>query len=390
MMTYLKHVGGKKHADLKNKNFEEIQVLYEKIKMYNDKFITGLDKDDSIKKDDSVKEKVKEEEETRKRKLGTRKKIKSKKRKLTSKSGETASDTAKDDDELRLCLIIASDEDKEVDYEILDKKYPIIEWKSEYLATKPQYDESKGLEEVNLNVVFRSNGQIIYSSTLMRVLSIFDREDLNAVYQLVMNRYLNDIPEGFNRILWGDLMIMFNQSDADEFWSTQQDWKVVCWKLHNSSGVHTLLTETGLVIHMLVKNKYPMKKDVMSQMLEIKLESEEDSTMALELIRPKTLLKLNRLSSARRSKKRRAVYANHKQYGTQYVESSDEGMYSHIIVVSPLSWKRTIRCGNGDQDTHRDDSEGLCGNPSMCFYLTKFKLRTASLFDTTVSKSVDS
>ncbi|GKA15144.1 hypothetical protein Tco_0694891, partial [Tanacetum coccineum] len=26
MMTYLKHVGGKKHADLKNKNFEEIQV----------------------------------------------------------------------------------------------------------------------------------------------------------------------------------------------------------------------------------------------------------------------------------------------------------------------------------------------------------------------------
>ncbi|GKF29316.1 hypothetical protein Tco_0095658, partial [Tanacetum coccineum] len=30
MMTYLKHVGGKKHADLKNKNFEEIQVLYKK------------------------------------------------------------------------------------------------------------------------------------------------------------------------------------------------------------------------------------------------------------------------------------------------------------------------------------------------------------------------
>ncbi|GKF42495.1 hypothetical protein Tco_0125837, partial [Tanacetum coccineum] len=33
---------------------------------------------------------------------------------------------------------IASDEDKEVDYEILDKKYPIIEWRSKYLTTKPQ------------------------------------------------------------------------------------------------------------------------------------------------------------------------------------------------------------------------------------------------------------
>ncbi|GJV72397.1 hypothetical protein Tco_1492392 [Tanacetum coccineum] len=31
MMTYLKHAGGKKHSDLKTKNFEEIQVLYEKV-----------------------------------------------------------------------------------------------------------------------------------------------------------------------------------------------------------------------------------------------------------------------------------------------------------------------------------------------------------------------
>ncbi|GJX61595.1 hypothetical protein Tco_0294495 [Tanacetum coccineum] len=36
---------------------------------------------------------------------------------------------------------------------------------------------------------------------------------------------------------------------------------------------------------MLVENKYPLKKEVLSQMLKIKLESEEDSTMALELIR---------------------------------------------------------------------------------------------------------
>ncbi|GJX54224.1 hypothetical protein Tco_0282593 [Tanacetum coccineum] len=39
MMTYLKHVGGKKHADLKNKNFEEIQVLYKKVKRSDKDFI---------------------------------------------------------------------------------------------------------------------------------------------------------------------------------------------------------------------------------------------------------------------------------------------------------------------------------------------------------------
>ncbi|GJY36414.1 hypothetical protein Tco_0421792 [Tanacetum coccineum] len=36
---------------------------------------------------------------------------------------------------------------------------------------------------------------------------------------------------------------------------------------------------------MLVENKYPLKEEVLSQMLKLKLETEEDSTMALELIR---------------------------------------------------------------------------------------------------------
>ncbi|GKD68127.1 hypothetical protein Tco_1322217, partial [Tanacetum coccineum] len=39
MMTYLKHVGGKKHVDLKNKNFKEIQVLYKKVKRFDKNFI---------------------------------------------------------------------------------------------------------------------------------------------------------------------------------------------------------------------------------------------------------------------------------------------------------------------------------------------------------------
>ncbi|GKB89261.1 hypothetical protein Tco_0961533 [Tanacetum coccineum] len=121
---------------------------------------------------------------------------------------------------------------------------------------KPQADKAEHLEEINQNVVIRSNGQKRYFSTLMRVLSIFDKEDLNAVYQLVMDRYQDDMPEGFDRVLWGRF-----------------------------DGVHTLVTEAGLVIHMLVEKKYPLRKKVLVQMLELKLESEEDSTMALELIK---------------------------------------------------------------------------------------------------------
>ncbi|GJQ93548.1 hypothetical protein Tco_0004687 [Tanacetum coccineum] len=102
MMTYLKHVGGKKHSDLKTKNFEEIQVLYEKVKRSDENFIAiGSAEDERIikdvnkkatgtKKDDSIKEERKEEESTRKRKLGTRKKMKSRKRRFRQ-------DTSQDD-----------------------------------------------------------------------------------------------------------------------------------------------------------------------------------------------------------------------------------------------------------------------------------------------------
>ncbi|GJS78096.1 ribonuclease H-like domain-containing protein [Tanacetum coccineum] len=67
------------------------------------------------------------------------------------------------------------------------------------------------------------NGQKRYFSTLMRVLSVFDRDDLNAIYQLVMDKYQDEIPEGFDRVLWGDLMIMFSSDDEDKFWNSQQD-----------------------------------------------------------------------------------------------------------------------------------------------------------------------
>ncbi|GKD63329.1 hypothetical protein Tco_1305437, partial [Tanacetum coccineum] len=49
--------------------------------------------------------------------------------------------------------------------------------------------------------------------------------------------------------------------------------------------VHTLMTEARLVIHMLVEKKYPLRRKILLQMLELNLESKEDSTMALELIR---------------------------------------------------------------------------------------------------------
>ncbi|GJZ67863.1 hypothetical protein Tco_0631103 [Tanacetum coccineum] len=193
MMTYLKHIKRSDEDFISIGSAEDERL----IKKMNEK---GIDSS----KNEMVKEESKEEvkEEIKRR-------------------------NEKENDELRLHLTIAPDEEKEVDYEILDRKYPIKEWKTECLGTKPQDDKAEHLEEINQNVVIRSNGQKRYFSTLMRVLSIFDRDDLNVVYQLVMDRYQDEIPEGFDRVLWGDLMVMFNPDDEDEFWNSQQDWNIV-------------------------------------------------------------------------------------------------------------------------------------------------------------------
>ncbi|GJX63128.1 hypothetical protein Tco_0296028 [Tanacetum coccineum] len=108
MMTYLKHVGNYKHAELKIKKFEEVQALYEKIKRSDEDFISigsaederlikrmnekgvGLSKSEVIKEEskEEVQEEVKDEESTRKRKIGTRKKMKSRKRRYIQNTSE--------------------------------------------------------------------------------------------------------------------------------------------------------------------------------------------------------------------------------------------------------------------------------------------------------------
>ncbi|GJV19140.1 ribonuclease H-like domain-containing protein [Tanacetum coccineum] len=237
MMTYLKHVGNFKHSELKTKKFEEIQALYEKIKRSDEDFISiGSAEDERLIKkmnekgiDSSTNEMVKEERER--------------------------------DDELRLHLTIVQI-GKEVDYEILDRKY--------------SYQRME-----------MSNGQLRYFSTLMRVLSIFDRDDLNAVYQLVMDRYsrmryLKDLIEYFG----GDLMVCSIQDDEMSF-EFKQVRNIVSWMLSwFFRGYNTLVGLMAGIRHSYAsREEVSVKNEVTLQMLKFKLEFEEDSTHGIEFIR---------------------------------------------------------------------------------------------------------
>ncbi|GJY92755.1 hypothetical protein Tco_0508537 [Tanacetum coccineum] len=72
------------------------------------------------------------------------------------------------------------------------------------------------------------------------------------------------IPEGFDKVLWADLIVMFNADEQDEFWNSQHKWKLISWKLHSSSGVHTLMTDEGLVIHMLTREEVFFEKEIVT------------------------------------------------------------------------------------------------------------------------------
>ncbi|GJW17648.1 hypothetical protein Tco_0025084 [Tanacetum coccineum] len=136
----------------------------------------GIDssKSEVIKEEskEEVQEESKEEESTRKRKLGTRKKMKSRKRRFIQNISED--DSEKENDELRLHLTIAPDEEKIVDYELLTGKYPIKEWRTEEL-----------------------------------------------VWPGFLGEILKDLIEYF-----GEIDDCVQSDDENEFWNSQKDWNI--------------------------------------------------------------------------------------------------------------------------------------------------------------------
>nr|GEU82973.1 hypothetical protein [Tanacetum cinerariifolium] len=71
--------------------------------------------------------------------------------------------------------------------------------------------------------------------------------------KLVKNKYGSTRPEGdYERVLWGDLKVMFEPHIKDEVWKMQQRYNDERWTLFNSCGAHCLSLQSGH-IYMLVE-----------------------------------------------------------------------------------------------------------------------------------------
>ncbi|GJU97553.1 hypothetical protein Tco_1326824 [Tanacetum coccineum] len=133
MMTYLKHVGNKKHPDLKSKTFEEIQALYEKVKRFDESFTAvGSTEDERRIKEmnegvkDTDQKKLKEEDTTKVpakvevTEQGTKKRKRGHIKMIARKKPRKQSDVDSDD-EHRKCLKIVTFKGT-IDSEIMEKK----------------------------------------------------------------------------------------------------------------------------------------------------------------------------------------------------------------------------------------------------------------------------
>ncbi|GKC91747.1 hypothetical protein Tco_1152396 [Tanacetum coccineum] len=176
--------------------------------------------------------------------------------------------------EKRLTEIIPDEEEVAIDAIPLAVKSPsIVDWKIYKEGRKSYYQ------------IIRADGKSQMYMIFSHMLKSFNREDLETLYKLVKAKYESTRPvEDMNLVLWNDLKTMFEPHVEDAVWMNQQDYKVLSWKLYDSCGVHFLRMQ-HVQIYMLVEKKYPLTPSTLTMMLEKKLTIDYESEMAYQLLK---------------------------------------------------------------------------------------------------------
>ncbi|GJT29229.1 hypothetical protein Tco_0909504 [Tanacetum coccineum] len=213
MMTYLKNIDDAV-KDSKKAAGEDTSKKKEVLKEPDSTKIESINKEDAGERVLDV---------SKKRKGGPRMKRMSKRKK-------TESDLEEEED-LKTFLKIVLDKEGIIDYEVLEKIFPIINWESKFY----HYDRH-GAEGIYYRI-FRSDGSSRWIKTFSEIVIRFDRLDLVELYNLVMQRLETITPEGVDLVLWGNLRTMFNANAEDELWQNQEKWNLKSWNFYDNCGL---------------------------------------------------------------------------------------------------------------------------------------------------------
>ncbi|GKD17114.1 hypothetical protein Tco_1206272 [Tanacetum coccineum] len=118
---------------------------------------------------------------------------------------------------------------------------------------------------------------------LQRLIIIVPEEGMN---DLVIERFSSKEPtDDKERALWVELKRLFEPNTDDLLELQRYMHDLLTWRLYDTCGVHHVSTETGLDIFMLVEKDYPLTRGLPMFMLVNKLQVDQHSEMADELLR---------------------------------------------------------------------------------------------------------
>ncbi|GJV41345.1 hypothetical protein Tco_1419785 [Tanacetum coccineum] len=189
-----------------------------------------------------------------------------------------------------------SDEVEEVeeDYKAELKKHSVIKKDEDIaidaipLATKPPVIIDYKLHKEGMILQYqliRIDGSSKRYSLMIRMLQGIDRDNLEALWKLVKTKHGDIRPKDeFERVLWGDLKVMFEPDIRSDVWRNLQGYRVTIWKLIDSFGVHFVRFE-NVHIFMLVEKRYPLTPVTITNMLNKKHQTDHHNEMCYQLLK---------------------------------------------------------------------------------------------------------
>ncbi|GKA32253.1 hypothetical protein Tco_0718620, partial [Tanacetum coccineum] len=234
--------------------------------------------EDELKSDKSKKSEEKAKGSRKKmlgkKRAGKEQQQESSKRQRMEDVKETDEHEEVDEAELKKHLVIVKDDDIAIDAIPLATKPPVI---VEYKLLK------EGIM-VHYQLI-RADGSSKRYSSMIRMLQGIDREDLQTLWKLVKTKHGDTRPEDeHERVLWGDLKVMFEPNIKSDVWRNLQGYKVTIWKLFDSCGVHFVRFE-NVHIFMLVEKRYPLTPITITNMLNKKLQTDYWNEMCYQLLK---------------------------------------------------------------------------------------------------------
>ncbi|GJV24571.1 hypothetical protein Tco_1377266 [Tanacetum coccineum] len=265
MMIYLKNMAGYKMGYFKGMSYDEIRPMFEE--EYN-KIQTLFKKDTKVEK---TKTKRVAEETLLQESF---KKLRTAEASSSEPIQEQPTEEPKElsEEELKKMLEIVPVE--EIKAEALQVKYPIINWE---IHTEGSRKYWKIIRVRNITEAYQ---------VFEDMLKGFDREDLVTLWSLVKERFRSAEPtEDMERALWVELKRLFEPDKDDVLWKLQKYMHdPLTWRLYDTCGVHHVSSTRGHDIYMLTEKDYPLSTTVMGLMLSRRLQVEEDSKMARDLV----------------------------------------------------------------------------------------------------------